>query len=160
MSSVNKVIVVGNLGKNPELRRTQGGEAVTDFPLATTEVYTDKQGQRQEQTEWHNIVVWKKQAENCAQYLSKGSKVYIEGKLRTRSWDDNGQKRYRTEVIASNVVFLEPKPVGSQQQQNSGFGQPAQGYNQNNGFGQPQPQQQQSMQQHQHGLPVEDELPF
>ncbi len=117
--ALNKVILIGNLGRDPELRKTPGGASVTDFSIATTERFTDKNGQRQEQTEWHNIVVWNRQAETAAQYLKKGSSVYIEGKLRTRSWEDNGQKRYRTEIIASNFQFLDSRSGGGGQ---GGFG--------------------------------------
>lgn len=107
MASVNKVILVGNLGKDPELKYTQGGVAFCNFSLATTDNWTDQGGQRQEKTEWHRITVWKKQAENCAKYLKKGSSAYVEGRLQTRSWDDqSGQKRYATEVVADNVKFL------------------------------------------------------
>lgn len=107
MASVNKVILVGNLGKDPELRYTQGGTAICNFSIATTDQWTDQSGQRQEKTEWHRIQVWKKQAENCAKYLRKGSSAYIEGRLQTRSWDDqSGQKKYSTEVVADNVKFL------------------------------------------------------
>lgn len=104
---VNKVIIVGNLGKDPEVRYTQGGQAVADFTVATTEAWTDKAGAQQEKTEWHRIVVWGKNAENCGKYLSKGRQVYIEGRLQTREWQDKeGQKRYTTEVVANDVMFL------------------------------------------------------
>ena len=104
---VNKVIIVGNLGKDPEVRFTPNGKAVAKFPVATTEKWTDQQGQRQERTEWHNIVVWGKQAENCGQYLAKGRQVFIEGSIRSRSYDDkDGNKRYITEVVARDVRFL------------------------------------------------------
>jgi len=107
MASVNKVILVGNLGKDPEVRYTPGGQAVAKFPLATTDNWTDQGGQRQEKTEWHNVVVWGKQAENCGQYLAKGRQVYIEGSIRSRSYDDKeGNKRYITEVVAQRVQFL------------------------------------------------------
>ena len=105
--SVNKVILVGHLGANPELKYLPSGQAVCEMRLATGESYTDKQGQRQERTEWHRVVVWGKTAENCSQYLSKGRQVYVEGRLQTRSWDDKeGNKRYTTEVVAQNVTFL------------------------------------------------------
>ena len=105
--SVNKVIVLGRLGQDPELKHTAGGSAVTNFSVATNESWTDKQGQKQERTEWHRVVVWGKLAELCSQYLSKGRQVYLEGKLQTRSWEDNqGQKRYTTEVQANTVQFL------------------------------------------------------
>ncbi len=107
MASVNKVILIGNLGGDPEKRFTGSGAAVTTFNIATTDRWNDKQGQKQERTEWHRIVVWGKQAENCAQYLSKGRPVYIEGRLQTREWDDkDGNKRYTTEVVAQRVQFL------------------------------------------------------
>ena len=105
--SVNKVILVGNLGKDPEVRFTPSGRAVARFPLATSEVWNDQEGQRQERTEWHNIVVWGKQAESCGQYLAKGRQVYIEGGIRTRQYDDkDGNRRYITEIIAQRVQFL------------------------------------------------------
>jgi single-strand DNA-binding protein len=107
MASVNKVILVGNLGRDPELRYTQGGQAVANFSLATTENFSNRDGQRQERTEWHRIVVWGKTAENCAQYLSKGRSVYIEGRIQTREWEDKeGQKQRTTEVVAQTVQFL------------------------------------------------------
>jgi single-strand DNA-binding protein len=107
MAGINKVILVGNLGKDPELRHTPQGMAVANFSIATSESWTDKSGQKQERTEWHRIVVWGKLAELCGKYLQKGRQVYIEGKLQTRAWDDKeGQKRYTTEVVASGVQFL------------------------------------------------------
>jgi single-strand DNA-binding protein len=107
MASVNKVILVGNLGKDPELRYTPGGQPVCDLRIATTDSYSGKDGERKETTEWHTVVVWGKQAENCSQYLSKGRQVYVEGRLRTRSWDDKeGKKRYATEIVANTVQFL------------------------------------------------------
>jgi single-strand DNA-binding protein len=107
MSGVNKVILVGNLGANPELRYTQGQQAVANLRIATTERWTDKSGQKQEATEWHRVVVWGKQAEICGQYLTKGRQVYIEGRIRTRQWQDqSGQKRYTTEIVAQNVQML------------------------------------------------------
>lgn len=107
MASVNKVIIMGNLGQDPELRYTPTGTAVCTLNVATTDVRTDN-GNRQEKTEWHRIVVWSKQAENCAKYLSKGRTVFVEGRLQTRSWDDQqtGQKRYATEIVAQNVQFI------------------------------------------------------
>jgi len=107
MSGVNKVILIGNLGANPELRYTQGQQAVANLRLATTEKWTDKSGQKQEATEWHRVVVWGKQAEICGQYLTKGRQVYIEGSIRTRQWQDQqGQKRYTTEIVARNMQML------------------------------------------------------
>jgi len=105
--SVNKVILVGNLGKDPEVRFTAGGKAVARFSLATSEVWNDAEGSRQERTEWHNVVVWGKQAETCGQYLAKGRQVYLEGSIRSRQYDDKeGNKKYITEVIAQRVQFL------------------------------------------------------
>ena len=113
MASVNKVILVGNLGRDPELRYTQGGQAVANFSIATSENFNNREGQRQERTEWHRIVVWGKTAENCAQYLSKGRSVYLEGRLQTREWENKeGQKQRTTEVVANTVQFLGPKGGG------------------------------------------------
>src|SRR5438876_12421030 len=105
--SVNKVILIGNLGKDPEVRFTQTGSAVANFSIATSEQWNDRDGKRQERTEWHNIVVWGKQGELCGQYLAKGRQVYVEGSIRTRSYDDKeGNRRYITEIIAQRVQFL------------------------------------------------------
>jgi single-strand DNA-binding protein len=105
--SVNKVILVGRLGQNPEVRYTPSGAAVANFSVATSENWMDKSGQKQERTEWHKIVVWGKTAENCGQYLAKGRQVYIEGRLQTRQWQDkDGQTKYTTEVQAQTVQFL------------------------------------------------------
>jgi single-strand DNA-binding protein len=105
--SLNRVLLIGNLGRDPEVRFTPSGRAVARFPLATSEVWTDQEGQRQERTEWHNVVVWGKQAESCGQYLAKGRQVFVEGSIRTRQYDDkDGNKRYITEVIAQRVQFL------------------------------------------------------
>ena len=107
MASVTKVILVGNLGKDPEVRFTPSGRAVAKFPLATTDSWTDQENSRQERTEWHNVVVWGKQAESCGQYLAKGRQVYVEGAIRSRSYDDKeGNKRYITEVVAQRIQFL------------------------------------------------------
>jgi len=107
MLGVNKVILIGNLGKDPELRYTPGGQPTASFSLATTERWTDKSGQRQEKTEWHNIVAWGKLAELVNQYLKKGRSAYIEGRITNRSWDDrDGNKKYRTEIVASQIHFL------------------------------------------------------
>jgi len=119
MASVNKVILIGNLGRDPEVRYTQGGSPVANFTLATNEVWTDKGGQRQERTEWHRIVVWGKQAEIVREHFHKGKQVYVEGALQTREWNDNeGNKRQTTEVKALRVVMLgrveggEGRPAG------------------------------------------------
>lgn len=105
---VNKVILIGRLGRDPEARSTPSGQSVTNFTLATNRVYNDREGNRQEQTEWHTIVCWGRQAEIAGQYLTKGRQVYIEGRLQTRSWDDrqSGEKKYRTEVICENFQML------------------------------------------------------
>jgi len=105
--SVNKVILVGNLGKDPELRYTASGTAVCNFSLATTERYKDRDGNNQEKTEWHNIVVWRQLAEICGKYLTKGKQIYIEGKLQTRKWEDrDGNTRYTTEIVADQMQML------------------------------------------------------
>ena len=108
MAGINKAILIGNLGRDPELRYTQNGQAVVNFTLATSEAWTDKaSGQKQERTEWHRIVAWGRTGELCAQYLSKGRTVYIEGRIQTREWEDKeGQKRWTTEVNAQTVQFL------------------------------------------------------
>jgi single-strand DNA-binding protein len=105
--SVNKVILIGNLGKDPEVRFTNTGRAVARFPIATSEAWTDSEGHRQERTEWHNIIVWGKQGETCGQYLAKGRQVFVEGSIRSRSYDDKtGNKRYITEIVAQRIRFL------------------------------------------------------
>jgi len=106
--SVNKVILIGNLGKDPELKYTPSGTPVAKFPLATNERFKDKDGQWQDRTEWHNITAWARTAEIAGEYLKKGGKVYIEGSLRTHSWDDkqSGQKKYMTEVVVNDMVLL------------------------------------------------------
>ena len=111
MASVNKVILVGRLGKDPEIRSTPSGTSVAKFSLATDDRYTDKNGEKQERTEWHNITAWGKLAEICGQYLRKGKLVYIEGSIRTDSWDDKetGQKKYRTEIVANQMQMLDRK---------------------------------------------------
>lgn len=106
--SVNKIILLGRLGQDPELKYTPSGAAVCNFSLATTEAWTDKaSGQKQERTEWHRVVVWGKLAELCNQYLAKGRQAFVEGRLQTRSWDDaSGNKRYTTEIMASTIQFI------------------------------------------------------
>jgi single-strand DNA-binding protein len=104
---VNKVILIGNLGADPEVRFTPGGQAVANFRIATSDTWTDKNGQKQERTEWHRIVVWGKLAELCGEYLKKGRQCYVEGRLQTREWTDKeGRKNYTTEVVANGVTFL------------------------------------------------------
>jgi single-strand DNA-binding protein len=106
MGSVNKVILIGNLGADPELKYTPSQRPLCNLRIATTEVYKDKAGQRQEKTEWHRVTVWGDQAENCNKYLAKGRSVYVEGRLQTRTYDKDGQKHYATDVVADRVVFL------------------------------------------------------
>ena len=104
---INKVILIGNVGKDPEVRHLDSGIAVTTFPLATSETYKNKEGQKVTNTEWHNVVLWRGLAEIAEKYVKKGNPLYIEGKIRTRSWDDkDGNKRYTTEIVASDVQFL------------------------------------------------------
>ena len=107
MSGINKVILVGRLGADPEMKNTSTGQTVTRINLATSESWVNREGKRQDKTEWHRIVVWGKLAETCAQHLSKGRQVYIEGRLQTRSWEtEKGDKRFSTEVVANQVLFL------------------------------------------------------
>ncbi len=116
MASVNKVILVGNLGKDPEVRHLEGGATVCNFTLATSENYKDKSGNRVEQTEWHNIVLWRAQAEFAEKYLKKGTTIFVEGKLRTRSWEDKDKnKRSATEIIGDNVSILNQRRDDSAQ---------------------------------------------
>jgi single-strand DNA-binding protein len=123
MAGVNKVILIGNLGKDPELRYTPSGQAVATFSLATSEKWRDREGITQDRTEWHNIVVWGRQAEIAKEYLAKGRQVYIEGRIQTRSWEDkDGNKRYTTEIIGQRLQFLgtrdqaaAPQPAGTEQ---------------------------------------------
>ena len=118
MSGVNKVIIVGRLGADPEIRTVSSGQTVCRMNLATSENWTDREGQRQERTEWHRVIVWGRMAEVCGQHLSKGRQIYVEGRLQTRSWeDDQGQKKYTTEIVANTVKFL-----GSADRQSSSSG--------------------------------------
>ncbi|MDP7567738.1 MAG: single-stranded DNA-binding protein [Flavobacteriales bacterium] len=112
MAGVNKVILVGNLGKDPEVRYLDNGVAVANFSLATTENYKNKEGERVSQTEWHNIVLWRGLAEVAEKWLKKGSSVYVEGKIRTRKWEDKeGNTRYSTEILGDNMTMLGGKPT-------------------------------------------------
>ena len=125
MAGVNKVILIGNLGRDPELRYTQNGQPVANFTLATSESWTDRSGEKKEQTEWNRVVAWGKLAELCSQYLAKGRSVYIEGRLQTREWEDKaGNKRSTTEINAQTVQFLN-SPRGSQRDENQASGAPA-----------------------------------
>lgn len=110
--SVNKVILIGNLGRDPELRYTPSGTPVANFTIATSDRRKTQDGQWEDQTEWHNLVCWGRRAEVAGEYLRKGSKVYIEGKLRTRSWEQDGQKRYRTEIWVDDFLMLDSRGAG------------------------------------------------
>ena len=122
MASVNKVILLGNLGADPELRYTNSGTAVANFRIATNERWNDKNGEAQERTEWHNIVAWGKLAEICGKYLKKGRTVYIEGRLQTRSWEDqSGNKRYTTEIV-SQIMQMIGRGTGGEPGDSTGWG--------------------------------------
>jgi single-strand DNA-binding protein len=157
---VNKVILVGNVGGDPETRYMPSGGAVTNLTLATSESWKDKQtGQPQERTEWHRVVFFNRLAEIASEYVRKGSKVYVEGSLRTRQWEQDGVKRYTTEIVASEMQMLDSRQGGAQSgsqdganaggfaPQQGGGQAPAQGYNQQAAQGRPQQPQQQSYQQ-------------
>ena len=164
---INKAILVGNVGQDPEIRYTgdvNNGTKVATFRLATTERYRDRNGNLQEHTEWHSIVVWRNTADVVEKYVKKGSQVYVEGRIRTRSWDDqSGNKRYTTEIVADTLQLLGRKPEGQGQQggygQQPGYNQPYQqaqpSYQQPAPQPQPQPQAKPFAEQ-----PVDDDLPF
>lgn len=125
MAGVNKVIIVGNLGKNPEVRNLDNGKKVVNFPLATSETYKDRNGERVTKTEWHNVVLWSPLAEIAEKYLAKGSQVYIEGKLTTRSWEDkDGNKRYTTEIVGREMTMLGGNQNASEGASNSAVESP------------------------------------
>ena len=118
MASLNKVIILGNLTKDPQLRNTQSGTAVTTLDVATSERYKDSQGNWQEKPEYHRVNVWGKQAENCCKFLSKGRQILVEGAIQTRKWQDKqGNNQYSTEIVAKNTTFIGKKEDGQQQQQ-------------------------------------------
>jgi single-strand DNA-binding protein len=122
MASVNKVILVGNLGRDPEVRYTPSGTAVANFSLATTENWTNKDGEKESRTEWHRIVAWGRLGEICGEYLSKGKQVFIEGRIRTNEWEDQeGNKRQTTEIVATNMQMLGPR-AGADTFQDNSFG--------------------------------------
>ena len=127
MAGVNKVILVGNLGRDPEVRFTKSGTPVASFSLATSEKWTGKDGNKEEKTEWHRIIAWGKLGEICGEYLSKGKQVYIEGRLQTREWEDNdGNKRQTTEIVANNMTMLgQLNSQGSDRSSSSSSGPPA-----------------------------------
>ncbi len=121
--SLNKVMIIGNLGRDPEMRYTASGVPTTKFSVAAGRSWTTPEGERREETEWFNVVTWERRAEMCSQYLQKGSTVYVEGRLRTRSWEDQqGQKRYITEVQAFSVQFLDRRGAGEYDRAQSGDG--------------------------------------
>jgi len=122
--SVNKVILIGNLGKDPEVKVTPSGTPVAKFSLATNERYKDKAGQWQDRTEWHNLVAWQRTAEIIGEYVKKGSKIYVEGRLQTSSWDDKttGEKKYRTEIVVNDLVLLSGRSDGEGASRSSGAG--------------------------------------
>ena len=134
---INKVILIGNVGQDPEIRYTgdaNNGAKVATIRLATTERYRDRNGNPQEHTEWHNVVVWRNQADVVEKYVKKGTQLYIEGRIRTRSWDDqSGNKRYTTDIVADTLQLLGRRPEGNSQQ----GGYPTQGYGQPQGYQQP-----------------------
>ncbi len=154
MAGINKAILIGNLGKDPELKYTPSGQGVATFSLATTEQYTDKSGQRQKKTEWHNIVAWGKLGELANQYLRKGRPAYIEGRIETRSWDDkDGNKKYRTEINASTIQFLGGGP-GQGGDDTDSVPLPSEPYSA------PSAPPRSSSVAEQNSFPVEDDLPF
>lgn len=146
---LNKVMLIGNLGRDPEVRSTTSGQPVANFTLATSRRWKDKNGQRQEQTEWHYVVVWGKQAEIAGQYLTKGKQIYLEGRLQTRSWDDrqSGEKKYRTEVVCDNFQMLGSRGGSGGPDQDSGA--PGGGPSYDEGFGGGGS-----------GAPEDDDIPF
>lgn len=160
MRGVNKVILVGNLGKDPEVNYLEGGAARARFTLATNDGYVDRNGNRVDQTEWHNIVLWRKQAEIAEKYLRKGSKIYLEGKIRSRSWEDNGQKKYITEIVGDSFIMLDKKEDGPDSDSSS--------YNSGSNYSRPaEPQQssntgkqQPATQNDDSNDSYEDDLPF
>lgn len=112
MANLNKVMIIGNVGRDPEMRYTPGGNPVTSFSVATNRTYTTPEGERKEETEWFNVVTWNKLAENCNQYLTKGKQAYVEGRLQTRTWEgQDGQKHTRVEIVANTVKFLDRRPA-------------------------------------------------
>ncbi len=139
--SVNKVTLLGNLGKDPEVKYTPSGTPVAKFTVATNERFKDKEGQWQDRTEWHNLTAWARTAEIAGEYLKKGSKVYIEGSLRTHSWDDkqSGQKKYMTEIVVNDLVLLGGRGEGGGGESGGGFSRGASG---GNNFDQRAPEQQ------------------
>ena len=153
--SFNKVLLIGNTGRDPEVRHLESGIAVATFTLATTERYKDRNGVMQDQTEWHNIVCWRNLAELSEKYISKGTQIFVEGKIRTRSWtDQTGQKRFTTEIVADNIRLL-----GKRGDSSSSAGAPQGGYGMPQAAAQPMGVSSQPMVDF-HGEDVSDDLPF
>lgn len=153
MAGINKVILLGNLGKDPEVRHQEGGVAIAKFPLATTESHKDKNGNKVDQTEWHNIVLWRNQAEFAEKYLKKGNTIFIEGKIRTRSWEDKDKnKRYTTEIIGDSITIV--STANSRREENNQGNQPAAGGHEAAGGGMTQGDS------GAHGAASTDDLPF
>ncbi|HVT58763.1 MAG TPA: single-stranded DNA-binding protein [Thermoanaerobaculia bacterium] len=147
---LNKVMLIGNLGRDPEVRSTPNGQPVATFTIATNRRWKDKNGQRQEQTEWHNIVVWGKQAEIAGQYLTKGKQIFLEGRIQTRSWEDrqSGEKKYKTEIICDNFQMLGQRGGGAETETHAGPGGAAgPSYDEGGGAGGA-------------GSPEDDDIPF
>jgi len=137
MASLNKVMLIGNLGKDPEVRYTTSGQGVASFSLATTEKYKNKSGEWEEKTEWHNIVFWGRQAEICGEYLSKGKTVFVEGRLQTRKWQDkDGRDRYTTEIVGEKMQMLSPKGDGGRAPGGRGGSEPTAAYDDPVGYNQ------------------------
>ena len=156
MASINKVMLIGNLGKDPEIRYTNSGSAVANFSIATNESWKDKEGNRQERTEWHNIVAWGKLADFAQNYLKKGKSVYLEGRIQTRDWVDNQDvKHYKTEIVANNIQFVGPREEGDQ-----GGRAPAAARGGSGGPQAPYPDQNQGGPQPDEGAYLEDDIPF
>lgn len=118
MVGLNKVMIIGNVGTDPEMRFTPNGNPVTSFRMATSRSYTGADGERKQETEWFDVVAWNRLAESCNQFLTKGQRAYVEGRLRTRSWEgQDGQRRYRVEIVANRVLFLDRRPLGAPPEQ-------------------------------------------
>ena len=153
--TLNKAMLIGNLGRDPEIRYTKSGDAVANFSLATSDTWRDKQGNRQERTEWHNVVAFGRLADFAQNYLKTGRRVYVEGRIQTRDWTDNQNvKHYRTEVVANNIQFLDRAPEGE------GRGGGAQRQDYGGGQGQQGGQPQQPGDPGPEGAYVEDDIPF
>lgn len=164
---VNKVILIGNLGRDPEVRTTPSGQPVATFTLATNRRWNDRQGNRQEQTEWHNVVCWGRQAEIAGQYLRKGKQIYVEGRIQTRSWDDRntGEKKYMTEIIVENFQMLGGRDGGGGGGGyggggGAGYGSPSGGAGGGGGYDSGEPEQGGDLDQEGGGGGEDDDIPF